>query len=168
MLQKTYTIDVLNKKRVINSGLVPQYYVENSHEAIISKEMFHKVQIELKQRASLRKNKSTTYSSKYVLSNLIFCKKCGKHYRRVQWRSNGNESINWRCKSRLLNGLKCCDAESISEKKLQNYVIRAINNMIGSRNELLEYLKNNVEEIFDFDVLGIDNIDKKWMSYKFV
>lgn len=42
LLQKTYTVDVLNKKRVVNNGLVPQYYVENSHEGIISKEMFHK------------------------------------------------------------------------------------------------------------------------------
>lgn len=35
LLQKTYTVDFLEKKRVPNNGLVPQYYVENSHEAII-------------------------------------------------------------------------------------------------------------------------------------
>ena len=35
LLQKTYTVDVLTKKRVKNNGIVPQYYVENSHEAII-------------------------------------------------------------------------------------------------------------------------------------
>lgn len=29
------TVDFLEKKRVPNNGLVPQYYVENSHEAII-------------------------------------------------------------------------------------------------------------------------------------
>lgn len=32
LLQKTYTVDVLTKKRVKNNGIVPQYYVENSHE----------------------------------------------------------------------------------------------------------------------------------------
>ena len=37
LLQKTYTVDFLNKKRVKNDGIAPQYYVENSHEAIISK-----------------------------------------------------------------------------------------------------------------------------------
>ena len=35
LLQKTYTVDFLNKKRVQNNGIVPQYYVENSHEPII-------------------------------------------------------------------------------------------------------------------------------------
>ena len=35
LLQKTVTTDFLNKKRVVNRGIVPQYYVENSHEAII-------------------------------------------------------------------------------------------------------------------------------------
>nr|WP_252344748.1 MULTISPECIES: recombinase family protein [unclassified Gemella] len=35
LLQKTYTVDVLSKKRVVNSGIVSQYYVENSHEGII-------------------------------------------------------------------------------------------------------------------------------------
>lgn len=32
LLQKTVTTDFLNKKRVANKGIVPQYYVENSHE----------------------------------------------------------------------------------------------------------------------------------------
>lgn len=31
LLQKTYTVDFLTKKRVANNGVVPQYYVENSH-----------------------------------------------------------------------------------------------------------------------------------------
>ena len=33
LLQKTYTKDFLNKKRVKNNGDVPQYYVEDDHEA---------------------------------------------------------------------------------------------------------------------------------------
>ena len=32
LLQKTYTVDFLNKKRAENTGQVPQYYVEDSHE----------------------------------------------------------------------------------------------------------------------------------------
>jgi site-specific DNA recombinase len=34
LLQKTYTVDFLTKKRVKNNGLIPQYYVENNHELI--------------------------------------------------------------------------------------------------------------------------------------
>ena len=32
LLQKTVTTDFLNKKRVANKGIVPQYYMENSHK----------------------------------------------------------------------------------------------------------------------------------------
>ena len=46
LLQKTYTVDFLNKKRVKNNGIMPQYYVEDSHPAIISKEIFMQVQEE--------------------------------------------------------------------------------------------------------------------------
>lgn len=40
LLQKTYTTDFLNKTRVKNTGIVPQYYVEGNHEAIIPKEIY--------------------------------------------------------------------------------------------------------------------------------
>lgn len=40
-MQKTYTVDFLSKKRVENTGQVPQYYVEDSHPAIIDKETSH-------------------------------------------------------------------------------------------------------------------------------
>ena len=39
-MQKTYTVDFLNKKRVQNKGIVPQYYIENSHEPIIPRDLY--------------------------------------------------------------------------------------------------------------------------------
>ena len=53
LLQKTVTTDFLTKKRVENRGIVPQYYVEGSHEAIIPKELFMRVQEEMVRRANL-------------------------------------------------------------------------------------------------------------------
>lgn len=47
LLQKTYTTDFLNKTRVKNNGLVPQYYVEDDHEAIIPKDIYLQGQEEL-------------------------------------------------------------------------------------------------------------------------
>lgn len=40
LLQKTYTVDFLTKKKVVNKGIVPQYYIEDDHEAIIPKNYF--------------------------------------------------------------------------------------------------------------------------------
>jgi len=50
LLQKTYIVDFLTKKRVKNNCHVPQYYVENGHEAIIPREIFIQVQEELIRR----------------------------------------------------------------------------------------------------------------------
>ena len=53
LLQKTVTTDFLNKKRVKNKGLVPQYYVENNHEAIIQHHIYMLIQEEILRRARL-------------------------------------------------------------------------------------------------------------------
>ena len=41
LLQKTYTVDYLQKKRVKNTSIMPQYYIEDDHEAIIPKDIYH-------------------------------------------------------------------------------------------------------------------------------
>ena len=50
LLQKSYTVDFLTKKKKENEGEIPQYYVENNHEAIIDSSIFEMVQIELERR----------------------------------------------------------------------------------------------------------------------
>lgn len=53
LLQKCFTVDFLTKKRKVNEGEVPQYYVEHSHEPIITPEEFDKVQRYEKAKARL-------------------------------------------------------------------------------------------------------------------
>ncbi|MDR1627177.1 MAG: recombinase family protein [Oscillospiraceae bacterium] len=53
ILQKTFCTDFLTKKKKINEGEIPQYYVKNSHEAIIEPEIFEAVQNEIKARDNL-------------------------------------------------------------------------------------------------------------------
>ena len=43
LLQKSYTVDFLTKKTKVNEGEIPQYYVEDNHEAIIDPEVFDTV-----------------------------------------------------------------------------------------------------------------------------
>ena len=53
LLQKTYTVNTLEKKRVANNGIAPKYYVEGSHEAIIDKDVFLRVQAEIVRRENI-------------------------------------------------------------------------------------------------------------------
>ena len=52
LLQKRITTDTLPFHTVKNCGKKPQYYLENSHEAIVSPEMFQSVQALLRKRGS--------------------------------------------------------------------------------------------------------------------
>lgn len=84
LLQKSYTVDFLTKKTKINEGEIPQYYVEDNHEAIISPEIFAMVQREMTKRGSGKKY----HSSVHAFSSKIRCGHCGSWYGSKVWHSN--------------------------------------------------------------------------------
>ena len=159
LLQKTVTTDFLSKKRVANKGIVPQYYVENSHEAIIPRELFMQVQEEMSRRSMLKSGngKKRVYSGKYALSNIVFCSCCGDIYRRTQWLLKGEHVPVWRCVSRLekrKSGISC-SGRTLFETDLQAAVITAFNQMIEQKDEFLPGMKQAIER-----ALGNNNDSK--------
>lgn len=140
LLQKTYIVDCISKKMKKNNGELPMYYVENNHPAIIDRNMFDRVQEEISRRNSKRKVKEKgtktelgKYSSKYALSELLFCGNCGTPYRRVTWTNRGKKKVVWRCISRLDYGTKYCkESPSLEETALQNAITEAITNKAKS------------------------------------
>ena len=165
LLQKTYTVDFLTKKRVKNNGIVPQYYVENSHEAIIPRDLYMQVQEEMVRRANLHSGanqKKRVYSSKYALSSIVYCSKCGDIYRRIAWNNRGKYSIVWRCVTRVGHGPQCCDAPTVQETELHEAVIKAINQALGNKDSILETLERNIEEVLmETDNSGAEDIEEK-------
>lgn len=150
LLQKTYTVDVLTKKRVKNNGIVPQYYVENNHEAIIPRDLYMQVQEEMLRRANLHSGenrKKRVYSSKYALSSIVYCPKCGDIYRRIAWNNRGKHSFVWRCVTRVEHGPERCDAPTIEETDLQNAVVKAINIVLGGKDDMLIALEQNIASV---------------------
>lgn len=165
LLQKTYTVDFLEKKRVPNNGLVPQYYVENSHEAIIPCDLYMQVQEEMIRRANLhsgQNRKKRVYSSKYALSSIVYCSKCGEIYRRVVWNNRGKKSVVWRCCTRMENGPGTCGADAIHESELQSLVIRGINRTLARKDTMNETLQKNIESVLSgVDGIPFDEIDSR-------
>ena len=163
LLQKTYTVDFLEKKRVPNNGIVPQYYVENSHEAIIPRDLYMQVQEEMIRRANLhsgQERKKRVYSSKYALSSIVYCSKCGDIYRRIAWNNRGKHSIMWRCCTRVEHGPGACAADTIQESELQNLVVRAINMALGKKDSMNDALQRNAETVLTgTDGVPLDEID---------
>mgnify|MGYP004732867319 FL=1 len=87
LLQKTITTDFIEKIGIKNDGSVPQYYVKDSQKAIIPRDIFAQVQEEMVRRANMTSGiegkKKRIYSSKYALSSICTCSRCGDIYRRV-------------------------------------------------------------------------------------
>ncbi len=165
LLQKTYTVDFLNKKRVQNNGIVPQYYVENSHPPIIPRNLYMQVQEKMVRRANLHsgeKRKKRVYSSKYALSSIVYCPKCGDIYRRIAWNNRGKHSTVWRCCTRVEHGPSACDAPTIQESELQEAVIKAINMALGNRDSMMAALQENVEAVIrQEDESSVEGIEAK-------
>lgn len=136
LLQKTYTTDFLNKTRVKNNGIVPQYYVEGNHEAIIPKDIFLRVQEELVRRRVVKTSangKKRSYSCNHCFAQIVICGECGEMFRRIHWNNRGCKSIVWRCISRLEPTGQECHARTVNEPVLENVVVQSINTLLGDK-----------------------------------
>lgn len=158
-------MDFLSKKRVKNNGIVPQYYVENSHEPIIPRDLYMQVQEEMVRRASIRSGKGgkkRVYSSKYALSSIVYCGQCGDIYRRVHWNNRGYKSIVWRCVCRLEEKGSDCTSPTINEETLQNAVVKAINELLANKEPFLQVLQKNIATVLNEENDKVtDEIDVK-------
>lgn len=154
LLAKTHTFDFLTKKRVKNNGIVPQYYVENSHEPIIPKTLFLQVQEEMARRSNLRNKKGAiTYSSK-----------CGEIYRRLHWNNRGKKSIVWRCYS-CLDKTKHCDARTVNEDVLKQAVMDGINQVFADEERIKNILAASIHKLLSIDDSSeVASIDSKLLE----
>ena len=155
LLQKTYIDDCINKKVKKNTGQLPMYLVQNHHEGIISRETFDAAQAELARRSAgkspSKKNAPTgrsRYSSKYALSDRLYCGECGTRYQRCTWRNrDGSKRIVWRCVSRVDYGNKYChDSPTLDEEPLHRAILAAINSAVKDKDTIIYNLKSAMEK----------------------
>ncbi len=155
LLQKTYIDDCINKKVKKNTGQLPMYLVQNHHEGIISRETFDAAQAELARRSAgkspSKKNAPTgrgRYSSKYALSDRMYCSECGTRYQRCTWRNrDGSKRIVWRCVSRVDYGNKYChNSPTLDEEPLHRAILAAINSSVKDKDTIIYNLKSAMEK----------------------
>ncbi|MGX7092523.1 recombinase family protein [Hutsoniella sourekii] len=151
LLQKTYTVDCLTKKRVPNDGSVPQYYIEDNHEAIVSKEIYNLAQKEKARRSNLysgKKKKKRLYQGKYALSGITKCGKCDDIYRRITWTYKGQKTYVWRCATRV-EKLCECESRTINEDELHHIIIEAINQFMTDKSKAIQNIEAIVRDVLD-------------------
>lgn len=146
LLQKGYTVDFLTKKKKVNEGEVPQYYVENSHPAIIEPETFELVQAEFK-----RREKAGKYTSAInCFASHITCGDCGGFYGRKVWHSNSKYAQTiWQCNHKFRKKTYC-STPHLKEEVLKTAFVEAFNSLIENRDEIIAVYDEMIYRITDF------------------
>ena len=167
LLQKTYTVDFLTKKRVKNTGIMPQYYVKDNHEAIIPRDIFLQVQEEMVRRRVVYVSPSgrkRNFSCNHPFAQMVYCGECGELYRRIHWYNRGKKSIVWRCISRLesTSAKEPCRNRTVNETVLQNVSIKAVNRVLEDKDHFTNALQQNIAAaVRQTDTLSPEGIQKR-------
>lgn len=153
ILQKTYTVDFLTKKRVENNGQVPKYYVEESHPAIIDKDTREAVQLEMERRKAYAKEhriKKLDYATtKNPFAGRVVCGQCGRVFGRKTWTTTDKKlkRIIWQCNNKYLGkGVKGCTSKHIDDKVLDQAFIDTYNSIIENIDHFMDKWKEQTEE----------------------
>jgi DNA invertase Pin-like site-specific DNA recombinase len=134
LLQKCFTVDFLTKKQKVNEGEVPQYYVQNSHPAIISPDEFDAVQTEIERRRKLGRPSGC----KSPFAAKIVCGECGGFFGSKVWQSNTKyRRTIWRCNEKY-RGEDRCSAPHVTEDEIKSAFLAAFNTLMGDRDSLVE------------------------------
>ncbi len=152
LLQKSYTVDFLTKKKKINEGEIPQYYVENNHEAIIDPAVFDMVQRELEARRAGKNRHSGTH----IFAGKIKCGECGSWYGSKVWHSNSKyRRVVWQCNHKFNNDEKC-KTPHLNEDSIKEIFIKATNKLLEDKEEIFSNF-----EILKTTAFNTDDLENK-------
>ena len=152
LLQKTFSENHITKKKIINIGQLPQYFVTDSHEPIIDRETFAAVQAEAARR-SVRHTRKPPPPENYPFTGLIRCGKCGAYYRRKHNNAGSKyEKIVWICDTFNTLGKGECDAQQIPEAILEEKAAEAggldgIAGIIATERNALEFILKDGQKV---------------------
>lgn len=145
LLQKTYTVDFLSKTVRKNNGEIPQYYIQNSHPAIIDPDTFDLVQNEIKRRRPNRRHlhKSSPFSAK------IICGNCGGFYGKKVWHSGTKyRSHIWRCNQKY-NHETPCTTPNLREDEIEEAFVTAFNELLGDKDKYIAHFEELLPVLAD-------------------
>ncbi len=126
------TVDV--KQRVRETNNFDQWnYFPDTHEVIISKKVFEKVQIIMEEKRE-HHNKTHRPSTKHLFSNLVECGRCGSTYAR---RSKSDRPTAWNCSAYEEYGTKKCSSVRVRESDLIEIVRSFFNYIANNKPELV-------------------------------
>lgn len=148
LLQKSFTVDFLTKKKKANEGEIPQYYVKDNHEAIIDPETFEMVQTLMATRTKGRNRKSSVS----IFSSKVKCGDCGSWYGPKVWHSNdAYRKVIWQCNHKF-DGQKCA-TPTLTEDEIKELFLRAANQVIDQKEQFIAIYEQVLSRSLDTTAL---------------
>ena len=149
LLQKSYTVDFLTKKRAMNKGEIQMYYVEDDHEAIVSARIWECVQLEQERRKRYLEEHGLNSYSRNTETNpfasKIICGNDNKAFARKGWRSSSGDRKVWQCSERYrVKGVMGCGNRHLDEETLEKAYMMAWNALVENRESFLGRWKEQV------------------------
>ena len=173
LLQKTVTLDYLTHKRVVNDNHETQYFVENSHPAIISNESYDLVQKRIETMYANRSSRRIT-NSKYPLTGLVYCTICNRPMKRhIHGYKRESERVVLNCKHSPQIRINC-DNSPVRSDLVESAVFDVIQSYaadLGLDKILAEELESSSNYKYvkeQMDILNKEVIKKKVKLDKFI
>ena len=144
LLQKTYHENYLTKKTKINKGELDQFFVENDHEAIITRDEYYAA-LELRRKRVEYFKLDNFKVRTYPLTGFVRCGNCGKNYNHKKTRY----TEKWSCTTYQNFGKTECDAKSVPDAELTRITLEVLNikeldrDLIEDKLEAIEVFKDN-------------------------
>lgn len=129
-LQKSFKTDIIPFTKKLNHGELEQYYVSESHEAIISREDFLAASCLMVERTEYYGRQRPT--SPYPLTKKIRCSRCGAFYKR----RTGKGYTTWSC-SNHVRSKELCDSKRYSETQIYGAFMRMFNKLYYNSKPIL-------------------------------
>ncbi len=153
LLQKKYTVDFLTKTRKKNNGEVQQYYVENHHPAIISREEWDDVRAEELRRQAY----NGAYSSKGIFGAKVICAECGGIFGLKTWHSNdAYKRVVLQCNNKYKSKGTHCTNTHLTVNELQEMFFKAYNIYMNGVEQVIEDINYLIENLTDFSDLDFE------------
>ncbi|MDR2073902.1 MAG: recombinase family protein [Oscillospiraceae bacterium] len=145
ILQKSFTVDYLTKKKKKNQGEVPMYHVKSSHQAIVEPEVFEMAQAEIEKRSKLKGQ----HTGGSVFSSKIMCADCHNFFGSKVWHSATKyRKTVWQCRYKFKRKKKC-ETPHLYEEQIKKLFVLGFNKLLEDKDEIIENCRAVIEVIGD-------------------
>jgi DNA invertase Pin-like site-specific DNA recombinase len=152
----TESSDYRRKKNIKLAEEDRLLYKDESVPAIVSEELWDKVNAVLNTRRDKFNNAGNGVQSRFTYSGKIICEEHGTHHYRKVWRDRKVPAESWCCKEYLAKGRAACATPHIYTKDLDAVLNYIGKNLLANKNKAMQSVDNLIAL---YEKSGINSID---------